>query len=749
MRELFLDIVNMSIAAGWLILAVLLLRLLLKKAPKWISVMLWGIVAVRLLCPFSVESALSLVPSTETIPVQIMEDKSQEEFYDSATLTIIDNPVLKKPVEMPAGTSELGLRLEFALWSFVWAFGMAVMLIHAAVSYIGLRKKVDTAVIVRDNIFRSENVASPFVLGIVRPKIYLPFKMDGQDAEHVIAHETAHVSRRDHWWKPLGFLLLTVHWFNPLMWLAYVLLCRDIELACDEKVIKKLADEQRADYSQALLTCSVDRRTIAACPLAFGEVGVKERVKSVLNYKKPAFWLVAAAVIVCTAAAVCFLTDPVTPNKDISGIVYETDEYLYDQTVYSFSYTPDELPVRYCAYPGSALYIKNDMLTDRDHDSWAAITGFSEIELDRDNFDAYFLRERSDDGVAGWHDKKNSAKAVRRQNEKAWRAVDRDGGYMYYVLQQKDGTVYLACGYYDSEGEIDPYSDDSEIRWLFKLKETRELSPDETDIPIENAEEWTESPVGYHELGFDGFVKSYGIPKYAIMSSIRSIPTVRIDSVENLVKFKENMAGYMNYDLSYPDAPSFNETTAKYDGEFFETSELLVLYIDGGLVGVRYNVDYVERTDDLLAIGVAELDPEDGATERDGWLIAIEMPKEQLAGVSEIDARITATVYTSRQILTGEILNSYVFEASEDVIKPRIALYDSGEFSFMFSAISSYFGYGSYVIEDDRLTLATSDGEFVYVFDMVGDTLVFDAGASSDMVWFSGMSDGSVFVSGI
>ena len=208
-------------------------------------------------------------------------------------------------------------------------FGFSAL--YTAISYWRLRRKVDTAVRYEDNIFQSENVGSPFVLGIIKPKIYLPFKMDEQDMEHVVAHEQAHIRRKDHWWKPLGFLLLTIHWFNPLMWLAYVLLCRDIELACDEKVIKELGNEQRADYTQALVACSVNRRMIAACPLAFGEVGVKERVKSVMNYKKPAFWIIILAVIACVVVVVCFLTNPKQDSYTLRIVVPagSQEEFVY------------------------------------------------------------------------------------------------------------------------------------------------------------------------------------------------------------------------------------------------------------------------------------------------------------------------------------------------------------------------------------------------------------------------------------
>lgn len=310
MNELFLKTVNVSISAGWLILAVLVLRLVLKKAPKWVYVMLWGIVAIRLICPFSFESSLSLIPSAETFPEEVISGPS----FDVQTgIGPVDNQINEylgdryfEGVTVPTNN---GANVMTVL-SAVWGIGILLLLIYTAISYRRLRREMDTAVLYRDNIFQSEHVSTPFVLGIIKPGIYLPFHMDAQDLKHVIAHEQAHIRRKDHWWKPLGFLLLTIHWFNPLMWLGYVLLCRDIELACDERVIKELGNEQRAEYTQALVACSVSRRVIAACPLAFGEVGVKERVKSVMNYKKPAFWIVALAVIASVVVAVCFLTNP-------------------------------------------------------------------------------------------------------------------------------------------------------------------------------------------------------------------------------------------------------------------------------------------------------------------------------------------------------------------------------------------------------------------------------------------------------
>ena len=333
MNELFLKIINMSISASWLVLAVLILRFVLKKAPKWINVLLWGIVAIRLICPFSFESTLSLIPSAETIPLNIGMDTTPTINSGISAINNAVNPIISQSNTPMAGASVNLLQITIGIYEYIWIFGMIALALYTAISYWRLRRKVDTAVRYKDNIFQSENVSFPFVLGIIKPRIYLPFKMNGQYLEHVVAHEQAHICRKDHWWKPLGFLLLMIHWFNPLMWLAYVLLCRDIELACDEKVIKELGNEQRGDYTQALVACSVNRRMIAACPLAFGEVSVKERVKSVMNYKKPAFWVIIIAVIICVGVAACFLTNPKQDRYTLRIVVPagSQEEFVYTE----------------------------------------------------------------------------------------------------------------------------------------------------------------------------------------------------------------------------------------------------------------------------------------------------------------------------------------------------------------------------------------------------------------------------------
>ena len=321
MAAVFLKLLNLSISASWLVLAVLVLRLISKRSPKWVNVLLWGIVALRLVLPFSIESALSLIPSAETVsPAAVQFDPAPT---ITSGVSVIDNAVNPSLSEhfaaVPtASVNPLYVWTEIAGW--VWLIGLGAMLLYALVSYLRLRRRVSVSLPIQDHIYLCDAISSPFILGVVKPHIYLPSGLDEVQRQNVLAHEQAHLARRDHWWKPLGFALLAVYWFNPVLWLAYTLLCRDIELACDEKVIRDMDVAAKKAYSIALLSCSTHRNQISACPLAFGEVGVKERVRNALHYKKPAFWVVAASVAVCVVVAVCFLTDPPT-DTDAAGLV--------------------------------------------------------------------------------------------------------------------------------------------------------------------------------------------------------------------------------------------------------------------------------------------------------------------------------------------------------------------------------------------------------------------------------------------
>ena len=364
MAGIFLKLLNMSITAGWLILAVLILRLLLKKAPKWVSCLLWGIVAVRLVCPFSLESAWSLIPSAKTVVSNAVQDdvvrddavqdnvahdnivqnvQSGAEQGDAVHNDGVQNvqdglqnpvPVIHSGVAVIDRTVNSVLSESFAadsaesgtgssLWhywtqiaSVIWPSIAGCILLYALIGFLRLKRKVRASIRLHDNVYVCDEIPSPFILGIIKPHVYLPSGMDGETEKYVIAHENTHLHRLDHWWKPFGYILLAVYWFHPLSWVAYILFCRDMELACDEKAVQTMEREDKASYAQALLDCSFPRRMVVACPLAFGEIGVKERVKAVLNYKRPAFWIIIVALVACVAVAVCFLTDPKEADDD-------------------------------------------------------------------------------------------------------------------------------------------------------------------------------------------------------------------------------------------------------------------------------------------------------------------------------------------------------------------------------------------------------------------------------------------------
>lgn len=475
MADIFLKVVNMSISACWIVLAIVLLRIILKKAPKWINCLLWGIAGLRLVMPFSLESIFSLIPSAEFIPQELVHSHSSVDVKGTEILNYVGN----NPVSVELGISDGSLvfneitapdcpsinplLISTYIASIVWIVGIIALLVYTLVNFLRLKQKIGTAVLFCDNIYQGEAVVSPFVLGIIKPKIYLPFNMGEQEMEYVIAHEQAHLRRKDHLWKPLGFLILTLHWFNPMVWLGYILLCRDIELACDEKVVKELNNEQRADYSQALLSCSVNRRMVAACPVAFGEVGVKNRVKSVLNYKKPAFWVIAVAIVLCIVLAFGFLTNP--KNTSVFNSKYETGKCLYSDVVSAEKETKTNNVVYSITAYGVVFRTFEDGTTEE--------LG----ELTETDFTADALKETLN---------KQGEKIDLGKTKNAYEILNEDGKYV--VFQKSNGTVYLVS-----------FFSDGNIMNVFKLKRTGDY---EEVIPhIEN--EYT-TIISYATFDVDG-----------------------------------------------------------------------------------------------------------------------------------------------------------------------------------------------------------------------------------------------------
>ena len=297
----------MSLTACWIVLALLIFRLLFPKTPKWIFCVLWGVVAFRLMIPVVIESPLSLLPSAQVIPQDIVVSQTPAIYSGIPVVNSAVNPLFTQ--QLAPETNQLEKILE--VLAYIWLSGIVVMVLYSIYSYLRLRRKVRVSLCLRNHVYICDDVESPFVLGLIRPKIYLPSGLNEEQIEYVLAHENAHLRRRDHWWKPLGYGILCVHWFNPFLWVAYILLCRDIEVACDEKVVGTMDDLGKKRYSETLLACSIHRRMVMVCPVAFGELSVKSRIRGVLSYKKPTFWILLVSAVVCVVAVVCFLTNPV------------------------------------------------------------------------------------------------------------------------------------------------------------------------------------------------------------------------------------------------------------------------------------------------------------------------------------------------------------------------------------------------------------------------------------------------------
>lgn len=427
MKTLFASITDLSVMASWLIGAVIIVRFLLKKAPASWRGLLWVLVGIRLLCPVSFESNLSLVPERSTVKIVEFEEQEIPMMNGTESEVTMENSKVEVPEVTTPITEEPTVKKSFdytALFSWIWAVGMAGMLVHAAISYRKIRRKADVSIQHEKRVWICDDIQTPFILGIIGPRIYIPSTMDPETMQYVLAHENAHIQRKDHWWKPLGYLILTVYWFNPLVWLAYILMCRDIELACDEKVVVKLDAAQKKAYSSALLSCSIPRKMIAACPVAFGEVGVKMRIRSILNYKKPAFWLVVVMILVVIGVGVFFGTKPKESSYDVLDLshfvledgshgwkeihmcssVEDVEKELnihFDEPFEDFEGTTVYAPleIQYNEYPVNVFFIFQNEKLDEIH---------FEFEMDTDVNSCYNELYRQMKSIYGEHNFENS-----------------------------------------------------------------------------------------------------------------------------------------------------------------------------------------------------------------------------------------------------------------------------------------------------------------------------------------------------
>lgn len=473
----FSEILKMSITSSITIFVVLLARLALKKMPKLFSYLLWAIVLFKLLCPMTIPSPLSLF----NVFGQWESQKSMEvvnlpnEYLDAQLY--IDSPqpqtsdLEAKAINIGEHSPILGSSEKGNIFAYIWLIGIIALCTYSIIQFVRLKRQLIGSSAFSENICLADHIDSPFVMGIFRPKIYLPSWIDGNEREYIILHEKQHIHRGDHIFKLLAFCALCLHWFNAMVWLSFVLASKDMEMSCDEAVIKKSSNDIRAEYSASILKFATKRRSFSITPVAFGEGDTKSRIKNVLNYKKPSLLIIIIAVILCLSLAICLVTSPENKNDETIhnpfGNRYSISEVVYQDIRYDTAYVvyPD-----FILTDEHVFMIKENNNFDHIIDGWHSFGPIEEFKLEEENFDKYF------------YEFKEEASKLREDNQTSWQWLINDkDGYSYYVLQQKNGDVYIALLYGDEDHFTDPESDDSNIRYLFKV-----IPWDDTSLTIKD-----------------------------------------------------------------------------------------------------------------------------------------------------------------------------------------------------------------------------------------------------------------------
>lgn len=507
--ELLPKILNMSLTASVIIVTVIILRLLLKRAPKVYSYMLWSVVLFRLLCPITINTPLSVLRLFDT-PIVETTDSVSQITYIPTNIVHTENPEVTLPVPvldnainnaLPQGAEQLvadPLEATVSIATYIWLAGSVAMIGVSMISYVKLRKSLVGAVRVRGNIYVADYITTPFVLGIFRPRIYLLSSLNEQEQEYILRHEQYHIRRGDHIFKLLAYVALCIHWFNPLVWLAFLLFSKDMEMSCDEAVIKKLGEDVRADYSVSLLNLATDNAIMFGMPLAFGEVDTKGRIKNLAAWKKPTFWVTIGAILICIVGIVICISNPKEENlhaPEPFGHSYRVAEIMNDAPHYSFAYTLETAP-RYQFTSDYTMLMSSDVLDDKGTTEWVQQSGkFEEVKITTENFDNYF-------DMSGFTISNDSWSKFRNTINKAWR-IDEENNMFYYFLQTKDGSVYLTYGY-DADNSTEVLEEGSYIRWLFRLERTDILScnaiSEDCNAYIEPAYYLNSDEVKYDEL---------------------------------------------------------------------------------------------------------------------------------------------------------------------------------------------------------------------------------------------------------
>jgi beta-lactamase regulating signal transducer with metallopeptidase domain len=493
MSELFLTVLNMSLTASYVILFVMLVRLLLNKAPKFIAYALWSVVAFRLIIPFSFESMFSLMPRNTNAVVILPDIIFQQSPQIYSGIEVVDSFVSQLLPAPAIGASANPLQIYVEIGAYIWALGTIALLVYSLVAVLLLKGQLKGAQLIEKNIFQANNLKTPFVLGFINPKIYLPVGLSKEEQNYIVIHEQTHIHRKDHIIKILAFLIVSIHWFNPLVWIAFMLMSTDMELSCDERVLKVMNEDIKKPYANSLLSLAAGRHILNGSPLAFGEGNVRGRIKNVLNYKRPGFWIIFFSIIIVAAIEIGLAANP-QPTASFNGSAYSVEEILYQAPMYSFSYTLDTAP-QYSISSDYQLYSKQ--ITGED---WNMHGGLYPYKISRQElyslFDPLFNKA---------HEAIDQAKLIYRAD------TNDDIRTFYLVIQLKNGDVLLALGHDNGENR--------HIRWLFRLEKLSDINDDvdknltdirwdaNTDVPRpvrDYAVDYVREQIGYYNsLGYN------------------------------------------------------------------------------------------------------------------------------------------------------------------------------------------------------------------------------------------------------
>ena len=465
---IFLQIFDMTKVASLVILIVLLVRLCLKRAPKVISYALWAVVLFRLLCPVSIEAPISLIPQTEpTIqsydllnePVTPLAaiDAAQQAVGD-----VLNGGIGVQHVYTTNYLEDGTRRIISTDWStvwilftkFVWLGGMAALLIYSTVSLIRLKRKLVGAILLRDNIYLADHIDSPFVMGLIRPKIYLPSSLSEKERDYIILHEQHHIRRGDHVFKLLSFVALCLHCFNPLVWIAFILSGKDTEMSCDEAVLRKLGGDIRADYTASLISLATGRRIIAGTPLAFGEGNTEGRIKNIAKWKKPAVWVIVIVAIVCSVLAVCLITNPMNRDTMLLGAEYRIAETLYNTG--DNDYTDNDQP-SVCITADYGLWEWHG----DENGKWRLIGQLEPYALTKKELAKYTAYDE------GWRRRYNVGEIT---DAYILRDDEETASMFFLAFTTKSGDTLLGYGIEDISERGQGASDDTSLYWLCRLE---------------------------------------------------------------------------------------------------------------------------------------------------------------------------------------------------------------------------------------------------------------------------------------